>query len=564
MDNCQRKGAGYRIISTSRRVLLRAMPPLALVIVLAANGAQAQIATQAAPYGSPSGTPSALDLSPDPSTADASPQVAPVPALQLFGAIDLGETYTTDAGGEVGLPTASPDEYTRAMLQLGLRYTTRESQIIANYSLIGDYYARFHNLNEYLNYLNLAGRVKLIPDHLILNVTGFATPTLLNRVGAISAGGELVGSSNNSNTYGYMIQPQYLMRFKDFASFTTTVSQGGLYFVSPTSVSTAGAVPTPVQNASSIDVSERLGSGEYFGRLMWSLTGIYDQLKQQSFSETQKNIVANLGYAIDRTFSILATGGYSNLSATVPLGRGLSGPEALGGFTFTPSPSFNLTAEGGVRNQVPTYIGSLHWNIGPLTTLDGLLTDAITTPQGNILANLSGFGGSLLSPTLGTGAVSPISLLGQSLGPQLGITSPINSQGLAIDNSIYHDRMATVTLTRTVETMSYSLAFYDDTRKQINVVAGLNPNTSLYGATASISRQMWPDLTGFASASYSFADEFGGHDQIFSATAGLTYTVSDTFSLYALDRYLHRDINAGAINSPLSDEEVVIGIRRAF
>jgi uncharacterized protein (PEP-CTERM system associated) len=548
------------------RAFCQAILLIAAAVFFAATGVKAQVSAPTTSDGASAGTPLA-DLSPFAASqvGDTQP-VVQVPLLQLFGAIDLGETYTTNAGGETGLPVSSSDEYTRAQLQLGARYNSRYSQLFANYSLVGDYYGKYHVLNEYLNYLNMAGAAQVIPDHLYLNATAFASPTLTNRLGAISPGGELLSSPNNSNSYGYQVQPQFIMRLEDIATSTTSVSEGGAFFVYPSSVGAPGGqIISPVQNATSFDANERLASGNYFGRLQWSLVGDYNKLDEQTFSETQQSGTLNLGYAVDRTFTLLATGGYSDFSATVPLPKSLTGPTALGGFSLKPSPSFNLTAQAGIRNQYPTYLGSLHWNIGPLTTMDGILTDAITTPVGGILGNLSGFGNTLLDPTLGTVAVTSTPL-GQGFTSQLGTTSPFLSQGLSLDNSIYHDRQANLTITRTIDRMDYSLGFYGDVRRQVDVIPGQDPNSALYGVNASVTRKLWPDLSGYVNASYSYANEFGGHDQILYGTVGLSYSVSETFSLYVLDRYIHRNVSdvTSVPETPLTDDEVVVGLRRNF
>ena len=210
------------------------------------------------------------------------------------------------------------DFYTRAGLQLGARYNTRRLQFFANYGLYGSYYARFHLLNQYNNNLNLAASAQIIPDQLIINVNAFAAPTYQTRVGAISAGGEQLQSSNTNNTYGYTVSPEYLIHFRDIATSITTLNQGAVYFVNPTAttgVTNASnsvtdkllqlfnniGTPQPlfvgVQNATTISGSERLQSGDYFGRFMWAFTGSYVKQTQASLSDTQEEGLGDFAYA---------------------------------------------------------------------------------------------------------------------------------------------------------------------------------------------------------------------------------------------------------------------------
>jgi uncharacterized protein (PEP-CTERM system associated) len=575
MESCKGEGVRHGALSKSERVFLRTVSPAVLIFGLLSGTADAQIISQfpgantsgSEALPSSSSTPSPFDAVSADTTAQST--FSNAPALQLTGSVSLEETYTSNAAGATTLGSSASDEYTRARLQLDARYNSRREKLVADYSLIGDYYGKYHYLNEYINYLSLASSTQIIPDHLIINVTGFASPTMLSRLGPVSAGGELLSSSNNSNTYGYQVAPEYILRFRDIVTSTTTLSQSGVYFDFPSVVNPRTGAIINTSNATSVGAIEQLRGGDYFGRLNWRITGSYNKLTQQSFSEVQKDGVVEIAYAINRNFQILATGGYDSLQTNSPLLRSLSGPEALGGFAFTPSPSLKLVAQAGTRNNSPTYIGSIRWDITDFTSLNGVLNDRVTTPQGNILAGLSAYGTSLLNPISGNNNLLGSPIISQATNPQLGTISPFLNQGLSIDNYIYHERDANVTLTHVLGRTSTSLTFFADQRDQLASVPGASPNSTLYGATASANRQLRTDLKGYVSLSYSTANELGGRDTFYYGTVGLDYSVSDTFSLYIIDRYLYRELNnfsarTTAINAPTSDEEVAIGIRRNF
>ena len=561
------------------RQLIRLAAPLILASFLLDGTAAAEVMTptDASQVATPP-SPNPFDQTIPNEDALAIP-VGNIPELQLFGALDLNANY--DFGGGQGSPS---DFYSQATLQLGARYNSRKTQLYANYSLTGSYYASNHGLNQYVNNLNLASSTEVIPEHLILNVSGFAAPTLLNRTGAISASGQLLSPSNTTNTYGYSVEPEFFLRFRDILNSVTTASYGQVFFVYPSvpGVSTApGSVsdqllqllegfgtPKPVlfggvQNSSSINASQRIASGDYFGRFNWALTGTYTKQDQQSFSDTEKDGTLDLAYALDRSISVLGTGGYSQFTATIPLSRDLSGPIYMGGFSLTPSESFKLTAEGGVRNRFATYTGSLTWNVSPVTAIDGNLTDSITTPQGSILAGLPSLSGALLSAASLPQAAPTVD---QALNPQLSTSSPYYSQGLALQNAIYHDRQAHLNFSQTDERNSYMLSFHGELRDLLTPIPGLKPKSSLYGVDLSLTRKVRQDLTSYLLTGYSYADEFNGRDKIFNATLGAAYHLTDTFSVYAEDRYLHRDMKdvIGVANIPLSDDVVTVGIRIGF
>ena len=81
-----------------------------------------------------------------------------------------------------------------------------------------------------------------------------------------------------------------------------------------------------------------------------------------------------------------------------------------------------------------------------------------------------------------------------------------------------------------------------------------------------VTRKLRRDLTGNAGVSYSHADEFGGHDRIVTANAGLAYVLAKNLSSYLTGSYLQRESSGqvGVTNVPLSDFTAIIGIRRTF
>jgi uncharacterized protein (PEP-CTERM system associated) len=542
-----------------------AAPWLLAALLCVAGQAEAQTPYATPGLLNPMATTNNLDTSALNAPAPEEQNVAPVPPLRFQGQVSLAGAYATNPEGGSTPATEGSDEYGQVGLQTSLRYNTRRAQIVGDYSFFGNYYAKFHNLNAYLNYLNLASTTQIIPDHLVLNLTAFASPVLLNRTGGISASGVPTSSLTGSNTYGYIVQPEYTFRIRDFLTSTTTFSQQGIYFVSPF-LNASNSLSNNVSNASTIGATQRFASGDYFGRFHWVLNGDYQKVREQSFHELSKDGTLDLGYAIDHTFQLLATGGYNQFEANVPLNRALSGPEGLGGFLFTPSPSMKLMVEAGVRNRTTTYIGTLHWEMSPLTTLDGILNDGIYTPQGSMLNSLGGYGASLLNPGFGISPISPSPVISPFISPQLGTVSPVLSQGLAIDNFIYHDRLANVTLTHTLGRTSVGLTFYNDTRTQLVALTGAPPNASLNGVTLSVNREMRDDLSGYASVSYSSGNEFGGHDEILFANVGFNLALSETLSLYGYNRFLYHTAAQVSVGPgyQATDDETVIGIRRNF
>jgi uncharacterized protein (PEP-CTERM system associated) len=495
--------------------------------------------------------------------------VAPAERRLLAGNIDLAEGYTTNANGGQGGSTGSPDTFTRGRLGLSLHYDSLRLKTEGHYSLSGDYYNRFHNLDRLANRLNLATTYEVDPDHLSVHVNAFAAPTFVSRVGPISASGA-TNSSNYQQSYGYVAEPVLRLRLGDYATSQTSVSENAVFFSRPLSSTTYSTVPiTTAQNTNSITATERIMSEPYFGRLRWGLTGSYSDTRQTTQTLQQSRGTADIAYALDRVVALLATVGYSKFTSSNPLTQNPSGLIALAGFRYSIGPKFTLAAEAGSSNGFATYLGSLNWNPTPTFSIIGSMTDSVGLTQGNILNNLS---------TLATSAEGAFSyaqtdyLHGQqqSLNPQFATVSPIPTLGLALDNSVYHSRSVRLAFAHRDERNQYALSFFGNMRDRLSVTNDTTPSTSsLYGMSFTVSRKLRPDLTGHAGISYSLANEFSGQDRIFTADAGLTYTMAENLSTYITGRYLRRDSNGQIVNNvPVSniesDFEAIVGVRRGF
>ena len=172
----------------------------------------------------------------------------------------------------------------------------------------------------------------------------------------------------------------------------------------------------------------------------------------------------------------------------------------------------------------------------------------------------------------------------QALNPQFATVSPVPVGGLAFTNGLARDRQANISFVHTDQRNTYMLSVFGDLQdllsapvptsqsnclivqpaSLINQPSCLTPqsNSTLYGARLSASRQMRPDLTGYVGVSYSLANEFGGSDRIFTAGAGLNYSLSPKTDAYISTQYVYRQsIDQFTSAGPPSDASVLIGMR---
>jgi uncharacterized protein (PEP-CTERM system associated) len=261
----------------------------------------------------------------------------------------------------------------------------------------------------------------------------------------------------------------------------------------------------------------------------------------------------------------VATVGYGQTTSSTPLTQNISGPIALAGIRYSYGPSFTLVAEAGTSNGFPTYLGSLNWNPTPTFAIVGSLTDTIATPQADILNNLSTLAASAEGVFSAAQSGYP-QTQAQALFPQFATVSPISTLGLALDNSVYHDRSAQLSFVHQDERNQYGLSFFGDMRDRLSVTNDTTPATSsLYGMRFDATRKLRPNLTGHAGVSYSYANEFGGHDRIFTADAGLSYAMAKNLNSYITGQYLRRQSSDQIVpDVPLSELSAIVGIRRSF
>lgn len=472
-------------------------------------------------------------------------------ALTAFA--DLAEGYSSNAGGGEG-----DDSFSRGRVGFDLDYRRPRLQADASYVLTGQYWSRLHRFNHLSHRLNLTSRTVVVPDMLLVNANAFAAPAELTRVGQLSAGGEPLSRYNSRDTFGYSLTPQVSLRFQDYVNSNFSAAHGGVFFVKPSSGDSGTPPPVqPAENSLSTTISEQLSSGSWFGRLFWSASGSYGQYSQTSRTQRQVEGLGNLTYALSRQWKVFAIGGYSDYHSTAALNRDLSGPTAMGGVTFNEGAAFQLTVQAGSQHNMASYTGSLSWELSPLTAVIGEVTDGISTPQGDILGRLSGMNG------YGGGSYSSN---GSGLGSSgLSGYSPLPPGGLSLDNNIYRMRRAEFSAVHTDDRMRYTVSLFGTERDRLDgaPAAGISPRSSSYGISASALRNLNARMTAMVGFSWSRGNEFGGHDNIVSADAQVTYRLSQHIDFYLTNHFLHR-ASAKLVdvpNGPQTEDQVILGIR---
>jgi len=489
----------------------------------------------------------------------------PIPELQVFAAVSLAETYTTNAFGDVG-GSSGYDFYTQPALHLGATEQSRRLMASLNYTLSGQIYARNNDLNQLLNQLDAMANAELIEQTLFLDAQASATPLALTRTGSLGNGTPT--NDNYRNTYSYAVRPTLIHQFGSTAETDLWVSQSGVYFVTPSS---AAALPlpgyySPPSNSNTTSVGARIASLSDFVRFRWSLNAsASDTYQAQHQSQKVRSATANLSYSVTNDLSVIFTGGYQTYHSSYLLTKDLDGPILLGGFQFAPSPNFYFFVQAGTQNNFPTYIGSLNWNVTPLTAITASATDQVSTPQQQLMSNLQNpaggpSAGGGIPGTGGTPGTVPIG--GYGSGGFLG-------DGLSIDNSIYRNRAFQAAITHSLIRTQFSFSVFANLRDRLDSISTLpflDPHEDNYGLGFLVSHKLRRDLSGTLGFTASRANEFGGHDRIFEGDAGISYSASATLSFYANTAITNRESTelVGFNNGNLTDVRVSVGVTKSF
>jgi uncharacterized protein (PEP-CTERM system associated) len=486
----------------------------------------------------------------------------PLPDLQVFAAVSLAETYTSNAGGNVN---GDSDFYTEPGIHLGLIKQSRRVMASFNYSLTGQYHARNHDLDQFINKLSARANAELLEQLLYLDLQAAATPQALTRVGSLTASSDTPTRGNYRNTYSYAARPTIVHQFGNAVETDLWVSQSGVFFVTPSGRANSVPLPgfyVPPTNSNTTSVGARIAGLSNFTRLMWSLNAQASDTYQASHqSQKTRSAIANLGYLLTDDFSIIGTGGYQTYHSSYLLTKDLDGPTLLGGFRFVPSPNFYVYAQAGTQNNFPTYIGELTWGVSPLTRVNVSASDQVQTPQQELVSNLQNPGSSSGTGTDGAPGTMP--------GGGYGLGSGLGSGGLAIDNSIYRNRTYQASVSHSLVRTEAMLAIFASIRDRLNALPSapfLNKREENYGLHLLLTHSLRRDLTGRLGLSASRAKEFNGHDYILEGDAGLSYNASETLSFYTNAAITHRqsDRLVGFSNRALTDVRVTVGVRKSI
>ena len=506
------------------------------------------------------------------STAEA-PALA-VPLGRPFGFthdeyVDLSETYETNSLGLNG----GSDAFTMLSLGIGLHEHTLRFTGDLQYSLSGVAYIRNSGYDQLYNYLTALGTAVVVPDHVFVRATAFISPVLVNALGPIAAPGVPVAPGVNSgwaNTYGYTVSPELTFRLENFARSTTTLTQSASFFGEPQGpqVSQVGPFSGPPSQVITYEAVEQLSSGPDFARLHWQIIGSALRETEPGINFDLASGSANAAYAISRDIAVLGSGGYESFRSNQQLGEQISGAFWYAGLQLGLGPRGHADFEAGEQFGGASYLGDVNYQISPLTSVVGTLTDTIQTPAAALLGGFGQLGANLQGNLFNTNfqvGNAPPSTISNVTGFTPGFTG-----GVAITDVISRYRAANLSLVHIVGRTQYRLSGFWYKFDAVVTNSPLPEQTST-GAEFAAFRNINPFLTGGVTVDYfnqnipNIQSIPGGNFDTLSGSAIANYQLGPLTQVYFRASYIQRFANgASQITTNTSDTAITLGSHRQF
>jgi polysaccharide export outer membrane protein len=291
---------------------------------------------------------------------------------------------------------------------------------------------------------------EFVREHLFLDANASVSQQALSASNGTSQSGS---NSDQATVSTVELSPYLLNRLGSFANVETRHLFGAQFSSRKNDSGSNGddEFSNSVTNVFSIG----LGSGRDFTRFLW----------------TNRNYVGR-----QTRF------GASDVDEVLDDGdTNLSGPTALGGFDWRPSPTFSLRAKYGTRLENQAGEGSLRYDIGPRTTLVGTASERVETGQTSLLQ------------TTGSLGVNPAT--GQFVDRRTGLAYNPRPQTVNTDNNLSRIRSGSLNLSHASGVNTFGISVFGTDQKDLdNNNNQNNQNNSgdqtTWGVDASWSRQI--------------------------------------------------------------------------
>ena len=471
-----------------------------------------------------------------------------IPGFQFDAGISLSETYATNAVGFSG-GAAHDDWITLGGINLNMHDHSRRVSFDASYNGQVYYYARGAQPTQYTNDLQALATVVAVPDYLNFVGRAFAQPVVISNSGSVTANG-ITGPNGYRNGYGYSAGPDITFHLGDFASSDTLATYGGAYFTDPNGTSGLPVIPgvSGPENTIMRSVNQTFRSGPDFTRLQWTVVGVFSETDRSQGLFSEKAGVGTLQYAITREISLLGTGGYDKITNSTRLTKDVSGPVGMGGVSVTLGEDFSFQAQVGEKYNDVSFLGSLRWNIGPSSVLTGSATDSISTPEGQLLNNLTG-----MTASLNGNLTTASNIYSNGSTASLANFSAQSLGSLSFNQNIARYQMVTIGYSQDFERDHANVSLFGQRLTNLDGTFVGPPVTNSWGGQASYSHDISRLTSGTLGFGYGYYQELGGHSTNYNVSGQIDYSLGpDTRVYFRSDYYTRNSSQSLQTLSPLT------------
>jgi hypothetical protein len=461
------------------------------------------------------------------------------------------------------------------------------------------------DLNAMSQQLSMIGLVTVVPDLAYVDVRGIsgvqsrlggvggtlgAGADVLPTAGALYGGGLSTAASglnryNEVQTTSLGVSPYLLTRFQDYG-----VGKIGASVNIATSNELTGFATSPFptdgansQSALTTEEIARFTTGEAFGRIQDSLSADLSQSRIEngsvpatstastSYTSERQTINNQISYALNRTFTALASFGYQDITYGTGVAEPIHGLIWSVGMTITPDPDSSLTITYGHINGANSITASGHYALTARTLISVDYSSSVGTQLENLQSQLN---------------ANSINVNGQWFNPVTGGVGYVSTNALGAQNGVYRYNTLNASLRTawTRDTVQMTLSWSVQTNLTpggaltylvpgaapgtIEVVTipngGVNQATDTKTATLIWTHDLTPDMTMSTSASYGLVRRPAGigNDSSVAFATGVRYALSEKTAVSA--SYSFFDRVSGLAGNSLYENVVLLGITRHF
>ncbi len=410
------------------------------------------------------------------------------------------------------------------------------------------------NLDQVFGSLYANGFGTVVPDALFVNLQSLVTQsTPLPGFGFQNL--SQLPTNQQTQVYSNSISPFFRKSFDGLVdselryTFNSTNYGGNTTIGTSPIVGTSpiSAIPTSVSSGILNEGTFTAATGQDFQRVLSRLTLDASNFNSASTSRNQQaSAFDDLEYRITPQAAALARIGYQSIQYPFSPAATFVGPTWLIGGqigSYGPDQGY-FSLEYGRQQGIYGFTGSARYNITPTMLLTASLVQGLISPTQYIQSSL---------------ATSTLDPYGAIVNEYSGLPSAFYSPGLGLTNNVYKQHLLNVGVTEAIGPNHYSL--YGSASNYQSLTPPITAPTKSYGINLTWSRDIRPDLSGYASLGYynssnvittTTLSPIGSQNSI-NAYLGLNYLISETLTGSILYSFYYQTNLAGSVGGRTGD-----------